>query len=172
MAVYLRDLPVADPDLNLTSRSSNLHAYAALPGIGLLGWPEALVEQFLFDHCDNDSFRHDYENLDLSTLHWAKTSVETKDLLNIPTGPSDQGFLESVAANHAHWVSVRPRAIQEAWKEQGTWLVPPILIARKTLSPGTTGLQVIEGRMRIGILQGRAREGLRVADTHEAWIAQ
>jgi hypothetical protein len=33
-------------------------------------------------------------------------------------------------------------------------------------------LQVVEGRMRVGILQGRRADGLHVADRHEAWVGR
>jgi hypothetical protein len=43
------------------------------------------------------------------------------------------------------------------------------MISRDLLHPESRGLQVIEGRMRTGILQGRRSGDLHVADSHQAW---
>jgi hypothetical protein len=69
-----------------------------------------------------------------------------------------------------YWVELRPRKVGQHWEAHGTWLRPPILLARRLLDPADTGLQVLEGRTRVGVLRGRLREGLYVASHHHAWV--
>lgn len=78
----------------------------------------------------------------------------------MPTGETDAGCIESYAENPTHWVANRPREVGRHWEEQGTWLRPPLLIDRIFLDPATSGLQVLEGRTRVGVLRGRRREQL------------
>jgi hypothetical protein len=65
----------------------------------------------------------------------------------------------------------RPES-RAAWYVLGTWLVPPVLLSRALLVPPTAGLQVVEGRTRLGILRGRLANGLHVASQHEVWIGR
>lgn len=99
---------------------------------------------------------------------WHREVVSVAELDRIPTGPSEQDWLERVAAEHRDWLTRRPQDIRDAWEELGTWRVPPILISRSLLDPPGAGLQVVEGRMRVGILQGRRAAGLHVSASHEA----
>lgn len=173
MAVFLSELPVANSDRNLIDRASNLGDYLALPGITQLDWPAEVIEQWLFDHGGNASFLKDYEKLDLGEIRWTQEDVPCEQLRDAVTGQSDQEYLMTAARLHEHWVRVRGSRVQEAWRVFGTWLVPPILIARDLLprDPGI-GLQVIEGRTRVGVLQGRLAQGLLVAATHKSWVGR
>ncbi|MFG2058499.1 hypothetical protein ACGFI9_31190 [Micromonospora sp. NPDC048930] len=164
MPIFLKNLPPADRDQDL--RVFKFEAIANLR------WPDDVVRQWLYDHGGHLEFLRDYEDLDLERIRWSLEDVPVAELESIPTGASDQGFLEEVAANHEYWLSKRPQRIQDAWKIQGTWLIPPIMISRNLLHPSNRGLQVIEGRMRTGILQGRRSGGLHVADKHPAWVGR
>ncbi|GGY52647.1 hypothetical protein GCM10010384_68070 [Streptomyces djakartensis] len=88
----------------------------------------------------------------------------------MPTGASDAGCIESYAKNPGYWVERRPHKVGQHWEEHGTWLRPPILVARRLLDSSDTGLQVQEGRTRVGVLRGRLRELLHVPPHHQAWI--
>lgn len=86
-------------------------------------------------------------------------------------GVSDDGLSYGrFRADPAHWVTVRPPEIGRHWEKHGTWLRPPILIDRRLLAPSDSGLQVVEGRTRVGVLRGRLREELHVASNHQAWV--
>lgn len=172
MPVYLRDMPVADPDRNLVDRQQSLAEYIALPHVARLDWPAAVVEDWLFDHASHEAFRQDYATLDLSSIGWALEDVPLSELEDVRTGPSEQKFLDHVADIHQHWLSVRPADIRTAWETRGTWLVAPILISEDLLNLPGTRLRLVEGRMRVGILQGRRRDGLYVADSHKAWVGR
>lgn len=171
MAVYLKDLPAANPE-GYVDHQANLAAYIALPEVAILGWPVAVVEQWLFDHGHHPQFLDDYSNLELSGISWGLEDIPTSELQLVDTGPSEQSFLRDVAENHRHWLAVRSAEIRDAWDEQGTWLVPPILIAGALLGQNGHGLQLVEGRMRVGILQGRLAGGLTVAESHRAWVGR
>jgi len=92
-------------------------------------------------------------------------------LLDIATGESEQDYLDQVRHEHNYWLSIRPQSVRDAWEAQGTWLEPLLLIDRGIPSLSGVGSQVIEGRTRIGTLQGRVDE-LRVAGSHAACVAR
>ena len=79
----------------------------------------------------------------------------------MPTGPSDGDCMEEYADDPDHWVSVRRfgihRGVREGWETHGTWKRWPLLIDRQLVDPGTSGLQVVEGRTRVCVLRGRQR---------------
>jgi hypothetical protein len=166
MPTYLGQLPVAE-------RDQQLRVFIEEPAIAALRWPEEVVEQWLYHHGDEPSFLRDYETVDLSTVGWTLDAVDVADLADIPTGPGDQiDVLEEFRAEHRYYLGLRPPEVRDAWNGGGTWLVPPILLARSVLDPAASGLQVVEGRMRVGILQGRYADGLHVAPRHAAWVGR
>lgn len=144
--------------------------FRADPALSTLQWPDDVLEQFLFDHGDNAAFVYDYGGVDLREITWELETIPAADFGEMPTGVSDAGCIESFAQNPEHWVKVRPAEVGRHWEEHGTWMRPPILIDRRLLEPSAIGLQVLEGRTRVGILRGRLREGLRVASRHRAWV--
>ncbi|MFB7609823.1 hypothetical protein [Streptomyces gardneri] len=140
------------------------------PVAASLQWPDDVLEQFLFDFGDNAAFLRDYGSIDLHEMRWRLETIPAADFNGMPTGESDAGCIESFAENPVHWVKVRPPEVGRHWEEHGTWLRPPLLIDRGLLDPSTSGLQVLEGRTRVGVLRGRLREGLHVASHHQAWV--
>jgi hypothetical protein len=141
-----------------------------------LGWPDDVLEQWLYDHSDNGSFLEDYGGLDLTRLCWDVEVITVEELLTLPTGSSDAGCIDDFAADPDHWVRVRREGVHmgvsQCWEIHGTWKRWPILIDRQTLNPTDQGLQVVEGRTRVGVLKGRYRLGRRVADHHLAWVGR
>ncbi|MET7903859.1 hypothetical protein ABZS86_21400 [Streptomyces sp. NPDC005355] len=144
--------------------------FRADPALASLQWPDDVLEQFLFDHGDNAAFVYDYGSIDLRAVTWQLETIPAADFNTMPTGASDAGCIESYAENPVHWVKVRRPEVGRHWEEHGTWLRPPILIDRRLLDPSQSGLQVLEGRTRVGVLRGRLREGLHVASHHQAWV--
>ncbi|MFF0386903.1 hypothetical protein [Streptomyces sp. NPDC004286] len=138
----------------------------------LRGWPDDVVQQFLFDHGDNAAFVRDYGGVDLCTVTWELEAIPVADFVEMPTGNSDAGCIEHYAEDPEWWISVRPPQIGRHWEEHGTWLRPPILIDRCLLDPAARGLQVLEGRTRAGVLRGRLHKGLHVASHHQAWVGR
>ncbi|MDJ0336583.1 hypothetical protein QMG83_15245 [Salinibacterium sp. G-O1] len=171
-SVFLVDLPTADPDRNMVDRGGSLAEFIALPSIARLGWPDAVVEDWLFDHGAHEAFQVDYRDLDLSAITWTLEDVPAASLQVIRTGPSEQKFLESVAMHHFHYLGLRPAPIRDGWELKGTWMTAPLLLELKLLNRDEVGLRLVEGRMRIGILQGRLHTGFHVASTHKAWVGR
>lgn len=171
-AVFLVDLPTADSDRNLLDRGSSLAEFIGHPSVARLGWPAEVVEGWLFDHGAHEAFRIDYRDLDLSAIIWTLEEVPTASLQGIRTGPSEQEFLESVAKHHIHYLGLRPAPIRDGWELKGTWLTAPLLLDSKVLNIDKVGLRLVEGRMRVGILQGRLQSGFHVAPTHKAWVGR
>ncbi|MFF5393352.1 hypothetical protein ACFY5H_34470 [Streptomyces sp. NPDC013012] len=142
------------------------------PAVALLRWPDDALEQFLYDHGDNAAFVDDYGSIDLREITWRLETIPAAAFHGMPTGASDAGCIEEFAENPVYWVGRRPREVGLHWEEHGPWLRPPILIDRHFLDPSDNGLQVVEGRTRVGVLRGRVREGLHVAPHHQAWVAR
>ena len=144
--------------------------------VSSLGWPDDVVEQFLYDHADNIGFLRDYGDLDLSKIEWDVEVISVEEFIEMPTGASDDDCIEDFAANPDHWVRVRNRGIHigvaQCWETHGTWKRWPILIDRRLLDPPESGLQVVEGRTRVGVLRGRHRQGTLVAERHLAWVGR
>ncbi|MEV0982577.1 hypothetical protein [Streptomyces sp. NPDC049915] len=146
--------------------------FRAHPALASLHWPDDVLEQFLFDHGDNGAFVHDYGGIDLREVRWQLETIPAADFNEMPTGASDADCIESYAKNPVYWVELRPHKVGHHWEEHGTWMRPPVLIDRRLLAPSNSGLQVLEGRTRVGVLRGRLREGLRVASHHQAWVGR
>ncbi|MGW1362169.1 hypothetical protein ACWCQP_32725 [Streptomyces chartreusis] len=140
--------------------------------LACLPWPDDVLEQFLFDHGDNAAFLYDYGGIDLRDITWRLETIPAADFHTMPTGESDAGCIERYAENPVHWVTIRPPEVGRHWEEHGTWLRPPLLIDRRFLDRSDCGLQVLEGRTRVGVLRGRLRENLRVAGNHQAWVGR
>lgn len=141
-----------------------------------LRWPDDVLEQWLYDHADKSAFLRDYCDVDLSRISWEVEVISAEELIVMPTGPSDDTCIDEYAANPRHWINVRRfgvhMGVSLCWETHGTWKRWPILIDRSLLNPSATGLQVVEGRTRVGILKGRHREGALVAKSHLAWVGR
>jgi hypothetical protein len=142
------------------------------PAIAGLRWPDDVLEQFLFDHGDRSEFIDDYGGIDLHGITWRLETIPAAAFHTMPTGASDAGCIESYAEDPVHWVTIRPPEVGRYWEEHGTWLRPPLLIDRRLLASSDSGLQVLEGRTRVGVLRGRLRENLRVAPEQHAWVGR
>ncbi|APE32855.1 hypothetical protein BOX37_01455 [Nocardia mangyaensis] len=153
-------------------RVETLDEFLADPRVAQLQWPRDVVDQWLWEHGDNPEFLDDYGTLALEAVHWTLELRPLTELVHVPTGPSDGDVLEINAKSHEHWVRGRLPEVMEAWETDGTWLRPPILIARALLDPPASGLQVVEGRTRMGVLRGRHRAGLHVAGRHSVWVGR
>lgn len=173
VALYLEELHEAAP--LEPNGQGGLEAFIRRPQVSMLGWPTEVIKQWLWEHRENDAFLHDYAEVDLSRIRWTLESIPATELKHLPTGPSDGDCIEDYAHNHQHYLRLRQRyqpLVVDAWESEGTWLVPPILISRLLLRPPAAGLQVIEGRTRVGLLRGRLRSQLLVAEHHRAWVGR
>jgi hypothetical protein len=141
-----------------------------------LGWPDDVLEQWLYDHSDIGAFLHDYGTVDLSQLRWGLDALNASDMAVMPTGPSDGDAIGEYAADPDHWIGVRRSGVHagvaQMWDLYGTWKRWPVLIDRSLLTRLGAGLQAIEGRTRVGILKGRLRQGSFVAERHLAWVGR
>lgn len=138
-----------------------------------LAWPDDVVEQWLYDHSGFGCFLVDYNGLDLTTIRWQDELVPAEQFLTMPTGPSEAGLIAEFAENPDHWSEVRRhQGVPQHWEMHGTWLRRPLLIDRTLLRPPAQGLQVIEGRTRVGVLCGLLARRRDVAAMHSAWVAR
>lgn len=153
---------------SLLSRQSALRQFLVEPIVSSLDWPDDVVEQWIFDHAEH--FEADYGRIDLGNISWNLVSLRTEELVDLRTGLSDAGAIVQYSRNLDHWLGLRAEPIQSSWRQHGTWLRPPILLDQKIVDPQASGLQVVEGRNRVGTLRGRRREGLFIVDVHQVWL--
>ncbi|WP_223884032.1 hypothetical protein [Pseudarthrobacter sp. BIM B-2242] len=173
MVTRLGDL-VLDPDRHVRDERE-FTAFLARPEIAVLGWPAEVLRQWLWEFGDRDELRDDYGSVSLDRVTWDLEDVLCPDFDTMPTGASEAGLIDEFAGQHRHWLAAKSRykpAVAADWETRGTWSVPPVLIHRSLLDPPGEGLQVVEGRTRVGILRGRRRDGLTTAETHLAWVGR
>lgn len=171
--MFLKDL-VLDPERHIRSEHE-LHAFLARPEIEALGWPAEVVRQWLWEFGDREVLREDYGAVRLDQVVWTLAEVPATDFDAMPTGPSEAGLIDEFAGQHRHWLMAKSRykpVVAADWEGRGTWSVPPVLIDRSLIGPPGEGLQVVEGRTRVGILRGRRRDGLATAEQHLAWVGR
>lgn len=171
MAVYLAEFEALS--VRCRDTRGGLAAFMADLRVQQLGWPEDVVEQWLYDHAGVWSFQNDYGHIDLQTLAWSDELLASNDFGTMSSGASDGDLLEDNAANYEHWLRVRQYTdIPAYWDEHGTWKRRPLLMDRSLVAPGGAGLQVIEGRTRVGILRGLLAADRSVAPEHAVWVAR
>jgi len=163
----LADLPrPGSPD------ALTLDQFLADPRVASLAWPDQVVEQFLVDHGTDDGVYAAYGHLDLRSVTWSLERLLAHHLRHVPTDEAGQAGLDEVAEDPEHALAQRPEEERRHWEQHGTWLVPPVLVDRSLLVPPGEGLQIVDGRMRLGILRGRMRERRIVARRHEVWVGR
>lgn len=172
MAVFLGDF--ADLSERCHELGGNgFNGFLANDRVRALDWPEDVTEQLLYDFAGWGKFQTDYGHLDLDTITWHDELIDAAAFLLMLTGPSDGDLIDQNAALADHWVETRRHVgVPQHWESHGTWFRRPILIDRSVLYAGEMGLQVIEGRTRVGILRGFIRQGRTVASVHAAWVAR
>lgn len=168
-------------DFAASSRSGRqpIHSFDIFngqPAVRALHWPDDVVAQWLHEHAGNENFERDYGHINLSMLQWTIEVIPLSTWLEMPTGASDGNCIEDYAANPDHWVGLRTSGVHagvpQMWREHGTWKRRPLLIDRSLVTSRKAGLQLIEGRTRVGILRGFHRQQRYVAPSHEAWVAR
>lgn len=177
MAVYLHELQqphlIRARPVPFKPDPADVERFAALPEVAALGWPLDVVQQWLYEHLPHDEFLADYADLDLTAVVWSLEDVPTDGFLTMRTGPSEDSYLASIPDQHRHWTEQRRHlGVAERWENDGTWQVPPLLLDLGCMDGPAGVLQVVEGRTRVGILQGRTRDRLHVADHHAAWVGR
>lgn len=169
--VYLEDF--AALSLNCRELGRGLPEFLRADCVRSLAWPDDVVEQWLYDHSGFSCFTADYGELDLATIRWHDERVPASEFLSMPTGPSESGLIEKFARDPDHWSGNRlSQGVPQHWEAHGTWRRRPLLIDRALLKPSVPGLQVIEGRTRVGVLRGFLERGRPVASAHSAWVAR
>lgn len=167
---YLADF--TDLSRRCRERGGRLAEFLQHDRVVALQWPDDVVEQWLYDHSDKNAFLVDYGHIDLSAVAWHGETLPVAELLTLPTGLSDGEVIDEYAADHDHWVERRRHlGVPQFWETDGTWMRPPLLIDQGLLGLGE-GLQVIEGRTRMGVLRGRSRDGRHAAREHLVWVGR
>jgi hypothetical protein len=139
--------------------------------VASLGWPEPVVRQFLQEVGGKDEVLAVYGSLELDAVTWGLERLLAHDLRFYEADPHPEWVVQ-VAEDHARVLSQRSADERAAWEERGTWLTPPVLIDRELLDPPGEGLQIVEGRTRLGLLRGRMKDRRIVARRLEVWVGR
>lgn len=170
-SAFLRDF--TDLSKSCREHGGGLCRFLEADVVRALEWPDDVVEQWLYDHSGHGPFLIDYADLDLASVSLHEEAIPVEEFLTMPTGASERDLIEEFARNPDHWSEVRrPQGVPQHWESHGTWQRRPLLVDRALLEPPAEGLQVIEGRTRVGILRGFAERGRPVAAGHAAWVAR
>lgn len=145
--------------------------FRSAPEVAMIGWPDDVAEQFLFDHGRKTSFIQMYGHLDLSGITWEVQSVSLADLLAV-TSATHLAHVEQVRLDPDHWIgNWRASRRDLGWSTIGTWRRRPVFLVGKLLEPPRAGLHLVEGHTRLGILRGLADQGrLNTGSRHEIWL--
>ena len=170
-SVFLGDF--AELARDCREAGGGLSQFLQAASVADLGWPDDVVEQWLYDHSGYGPFLIDYERVDLTSLTWREESIPIEKFLTMPTGDSEADLIDEFARNPEHWSEVRSsQGVPQHWESHGTWLRRPVLIDQALLAPPAKGLQVIEGLTRVGVLRGFVERGRSVASSHAVWVAR
>jgi hypothetical protein len=163
-------------DLEHLSRAGDSGAswqrFTEHPMVRELDWPDDVVWQFLFEHGTEPEFLDQYGHLALDTLSWTLDEVPATEFARV-TWTVDRlgGRVEECEREPERHIELRLPDEQGRWSEAGTWITPPLLIDASVLRPPRSGLHIVEGHTRIGILRGRLAAGVADNDqTHSAYI--
>ena len=143
--------------------------------VSMLDWPDDVLRDWLWDHGRHVPFLEDYGSVDLTAIRWTCEAIATATLVGLPTGSREAELMAEIAQNHEHWIGTRDYAnpeVRSAWEQDGTWVRRPILLDRSAIHPDLSGLQVVEGHTRFGILRGHHAVGIAVAPTHSVWVGR
>lgn len=151
-------------------------AFCASDCVLELEWPDDVTEQWLYDHSGNEAFLEDYGGVDLRRIRWALEVLPAMEIAEMATGKSDHDCIDDISQNPHHWIENRWHGVHvgvaEMWQVHGTWKRWPLLIDRELLAASKVGLQVLEGRTRVGVLKGLLQRGDFTAEHHLVWVAR
>lgn len=122
--------------------------------------PKLVIEQFYLDHHKNYSFLELYGTVDLQTIQWNLIKVSTEKILAIDEEATYPNYVKEVSQNILLYnelgdsvIDIRNEVVQ-SWKNDGTWIIPPIFLDGSKLKQQTKKLHLVEGHTRVGNLKG------------------
>jgi hypothetical protein len=138
-----------------------------------LDWPDAVVEQFLFDHGRNSEFLIEYGHIELQDLAWELIGVAAEDFMTVTVCAEFRDWVDSCERHFQFRIDQRVSEERDSWREDGTWIVPPVLVDGSLVTPRSSTLRLIEGHTRLGILRGLLAAGIAdPSHTHQAWVGR
>jgi hypothetical protein len=162
----LMDLPF-DPRSDLIELDAVI---SALPNT-----PEAVARQVFVDHGRKEEFQAAYGCLDISAIEWKQVKRPAVEICSASVLPLFRRWFEGVGHRPERfeaegWACIDSRpAVVAHWAEHSTWITPPVLIYGEL--EGGTGLRLIEGHTRVGLLAGLIkRQVLSGNSSHLIWL--
>jgi hypothetical protein len=136
--------------------------------------PEDVLEQFVIDHGLNEDFQREYADLDLYSIAWELNDLSTEQI--ITSWSKFDNYIAEVAEilrKHANDKPHPPHMTAASWKswlESGTWRRAPIFL--DSVLARRSGLHLVEGHTRVGVLKGLLDTGLPIRLNHGCWVGR
>ena len=137
--------------------------------------PEEVARQVYSDHGRKEDFQSAYGRLEISAIEWKQVERPAAEICSASALPSFRQWFVNVGHRVERFeaegwacIDVR-RPVVSHWAEHATWVVPPVLILGDLM--GSTGLHLIEGHTRVGILAGLVRRRILSKNSgHVVWL--
>ncbi|MFB5640585.1 hypothetical protein ACEZEZ_02285 [Kluyvera ascorbata] len=137
--------------------------------------PEQIFKQIYCGLCNDSGFRNLYGHLDIKSLKWDLIDLHSSEFARIGMNATYPDYMHEVSEDYNCGDNFRidgREKVTEHWLKFGTWDEPPMFIDRSLVSPGQTGLHLMEGHTRLGTLLGAMKYGfVELADTHQIYLA-
>lgn len=140
--------------------------------------PEDVLNQFYADHGRNCAFQNQYGHLDINCIEWQLKRVPAEQIISCTVWREFQNWCDSVAERvngfaTKGWNCIDVRSdVRLSWECERTWIRPPILLSG-AFAPSASGLHLVEGHTRIGLLRGLiAADVLSGTSEHLVWIGR
>jgi hypothetical protein len=135
----------------------------------------AAVRDVYSDHGRKEAFQAQYGTLDIGGMSWEHVLLPASEIVGCSIHDGFTGWTSNVAHRVARFgemgwrcIDVRPYVVDH-WSQFQTWIDPPILLDA-SLVGRPSGLHLVEGHTRIGILSGLiSYDVLRLDSQHSIW---
>lgn len=138
--------------------------------------PPEVIRQFYVDHGRKDDFQSQYEDIEISKIHWAKVGLLAEDICQCSYYQRFSNWYNNVEQRALKlakegWSCIDCRSsVVKHWESERTWLTPPIFLRGSVLG-STSQLHLVEGHTRTGLLRGLVDAGvITPSSTHEIWL--
>jgi hypothetical protein len=139
-----------------------------------LPMPVEVLEQFVIDHGLNEQFQREYAELDLHAIAWELEDLPVTQIVSCWSKFDD--YVSEIAAllrkhvdDKPHPPCISPESWQ-SWVESGTWRRSPVFL--DSVVPSRSGLHLVEGHTRVGMLTGLLDTNVSVRDFHGCWVGR
>jgi hypothetical protein len=135
--------------------------------------PLDVFEQLFHDHHGDDTFEPVVRVVDWSRVEWTEAFLTGASLRSVRVPRAYQHVVdEARASTVADGLRDERPDVLAHWRQAGTWLVPPIVVAGSAIG-SRPGDELIVGFTRLGNLLGLLDRGEAASSTkHQVWLGR